>query len=485
MPRFRPVGVAAALAVALTAAACSGGPAGAPPAPPVPAVPTPPMVSTLAWTDCGDGFLCTRIEVPKDWDAPNGEKISIAMTKLPARGASSGTMFVNWGGPGDPGNTSIRTRGTAIADATGGTMDILTWDPRGLGLSTPITCSEGNLAYFEADPGTVEGLRAMSEAAQQRRDACVARYGSYLDVIGTVQGVRDLEAMRIAAGAPTLNFLGLSYGTRIGATYAAMFPATTGNMVLDGSMSQEGAVDHTAEGMVKAGQDSLDRWFARCAAKPDCAFGPDPGAGYDAILARVRAEQPVVPGTDGKRLTAGLFFQVVLAGLVDYAGTQELAEQAIGEFRATNDPSMLHAVGLAIAGQRPDGTFSNGPEIFQFVSCVDWPTRMTLPEVQASVGAAATISPRFGAFAAAFTLANTTACPPAKEGPLPLPNEARGRQSADHGQRLRRGDSVGERRGAREAGAGVAADRAGHDGPHRFLPVAVPGCGGRGDADPR
>lgn len=422
MPRFRPVGVAAVLAVALTVAACSGDPA-ATADPPAPSTSAAPMTPTLTWTDCGDGFQCAKLEVPKDWNAPAGEKITIAMTKLPAKGSPTGAVFVNWGGPGDPGNSSIRTRGQAIADSTGGTFDIITWDPRGLGLSTPITCSEGNIAYFEADPATPAGLQAMATAAQQRRDACVARYGSYLDVIGTVQGVRDLEAMRIAAGAPTLNFLGLSYGTRIGATYAAMFPGTVGNFVLDGSMSQEGTVNHTSDGMVRAGQDSLDRWFARCAAKPDCAFGPDPGAGFDAMFAKVRAEQPVVPGTDGKRLTGGLLNQVILAGLVDYAGTQELAEQAIGEYRTKGDPSALYAVGLAIAGQKPDGTFSNGPEIFQFVSCADWPTRMTLPDVQAAADAATKVSPRLGAFTSTFALTNTTACPPAKDGPLPLPTK--------------------------------------------------------------
>lgn len=422
MPRFRPVGVAAVLTVALAVAACSGDPA-ATADPPAPSTSAAPMTPTLSWTDCGAGFQCTTIEVPKDWNTPAGEKISIAMTKLPATGARTGEMFVNWGGPGDSGNTSIRTRGKAISDATGGSLDIITWDPRGLGTSTPITCAEGNIAYFEADPGTPEGLQAMSAAAQQRRDACVARYGSYLDVLGTVQGVRDLEAMRIAAGAPMLNFLGLSYGTRIGATYAAMFPNTVGNMVLDGSMSQKGTAKDTADGMVRAGQDSLDRWFARCAAKPDCAFGPDPGAGYDTLFAKVRAEQPVVPGTDGKRLTAGLVYQIVLAGLVDYGGSQEAAEEAVAAYLRKGDPSMLYAVGLGIAGQRPDGTFTNGPEIFQFVSCADWPMRLTLPEVQAAAVDAAKVSPRLGAFASSFALTNTTACPPVKDGPLPLPTK--------------------------------------------------------------
>jgi pimeloyl-ACP methyl ester carboxylesterase len=408
------------LVATVTAAACSPGPAQAPPATqaaPATQAPTP----TLNWTDCGGGYQCTTIEVPKDWNTPDGEKITLGMTRLPAVGARTGAVFVNWGGPGDPGTRSIRTRGQAIADATGGTMDIVTWDPRGLATSTPITCSEGNMQYFEADPATPEGLRSMADAARQRTDACAAGYGSYLDTLGTVQGVRDLEAMRLAAGEPVLNFLGLSYGTRIGATYAALYPGTVGNMVLDGSMSQKGTVRDTAFGMVRAGQDSLDRWFARCAAKPDCAFGPDPGAGYDALFAKVRAEQPIVPGTEGERLTAGLLYQVVLAGLVDYAGTQELAEQAIVEYRTKNDPSALHAVGVAIAGRQPDGTISNGPEIFQYVSCADWPTRLTFDELQADAAEAARMSPRIGAFAGTFALTNATACPPAKDGPLPLP----------------------------------------------------------------
>ena len=155
-------------------------------------------------------------------------------------------------------------------------------------------------------------------------------------------------------------------------------------------------------------------------AKPDCAFGPDPGAGYDALFAKVRAEQPVVAGTDGKRLTAGLLYQVVLAGLVDYGGTQELAERPPPTTapRATLDPLRR---GREHRGQKPDGTFSNGPEIFQFVSCADWPTRLTFADLQADAAEAARMSPRIGAFAATFALTNATACPPAKDGPLPLP----------------------------------------------------------------
>lgn len=261
----------------------------------------------------------------------------------------------------------------------------------------------------------------MADAARERLVACEARYGDYLGLLGTTQGVRDLEALRLAMGEPVLNYLGLSYGTRIGVTYAAMFPGTVGNMVLDGSMSHLGSVRDTAFGMVDAFQQSLDSWFARCGAKPDCAFGPDPAAGFDELVAKVRAEQPLVPGTDGARLTGGLLYQAFLAGLVDYGGSQDWAEQAIAQYRATGDPSGLHALGMGIAGQRADGTFANGPEIFQFVNCVDWRDRPTLDQISADVEEARGISPRIGPFAVTYAYTNATACPPGGTG-LPMPD---------------------------------------------------------------
>jgi hypothetical protein len=74
-------------------------------------------------------------------------------------------------------------------------------------------------------------------------------------------------------------------------------------------------------------------------------------------------------------------------------------------------PACLTALVMGIAGQKPDGTFSNGPEIFQYVSCADWPTRSTFADLQADTAEAARMSPRIGAFAASFALTNTTACP--------------------------------------------------------------------------
>ena len=226
--------------------------------------------------------------------------------------------------------------------------------------------------------------------------------------------------MRIAAGEPVMNFLGLSYGTRIGATYAAMFPDTVGNMVLDGSMSQKGTVRDTAFGMVRAGQDSLDRWFARCARSRTARSGPTPGPGTTRCSRRSGPSGRSWPGRTASGSPAGLLYQVVLAGLVDYGGTQELAERPPPTTapRATLDPLRR---GREHRGQKPDGTFSNGPEIFQFVSCADWPTRLTFADLQADAAEAARMSPGIGAFAATFALTNATACPPAKDGPLPLP----------------------------------------------------------------
>ena len=358
------------------------------------------------------------MEVPRDWAEPDGEKIELALVRLPVEDPE-GSIVVNWGGPGAPGLTSIRGNGQAIQDATQGKFDIVSFDPRGLNESTPISCNEGNDLYFSSDPSTPEGLNQMFDAVQQRKDACLAKYGDYLGLIGTTQVVHDVDAVREALGQEKLDFLGHSYGTRIGSVYAAMYPDNVGRMVLDGALDPRSTMLSTAVGDAAAFDTSLRQWFERCAAKPDCAFGPDPAAGFDALYAQVRANPPVDP-TSGGTVNVGTLNQVILAGLINYGGSTEIAEQAISQYLKDGDPSLLYLLGQAAAGNNADGTHGNSPEIFQFVDCLDWTDRPSQDEARAAVQRAAEASPRLGAFAIAFSYVNATACPvPAIGTPIP------------------------------------------------------------------
>jgi pimeloyl-ACP methyl ester carboxylesterase len=377
----------------------------------------------LGWRDCEGGFQCARLRVPRDWDRPRGRRISLSVIRLPATERRVvGSLLINFGGPGASGITSLRQSGEEIREATRGRMHVVSWDPRGVGESAPILCPEGNDAFYNADPATPAGLTTMADAVRQRADACFARYGDYLSDIGTDQTVKDMEVLRRAVGDRRVNFLGLSYGTRVGAVYAVHYPRRIRTMVLDGSLPPVSTNTGISLGLATAFEDALNDYFRRCPLEPPCALGDNPAATWDALAAMFRNNPPEVPNTGGQRMTIGLFLQVTLALIINYHGSSGLAADAIANYRATGDPTVIYLTGAAIAGGRqPDGSYaSNGTETFHFIDCLDWQDRPTLTQVAAAVESVKESAPRLGAFGVTFPLMNSTACPvPAKPVPPP------------------------------------------------------------------
>lgn len=337
----------------------------------------------LSWKKCDGGFECATLKVPRDWDRPKGKRLRLALIRLRATKKPIGSLLINYGGPGASGLSSLRQSGKLIRKATRGRMHVVSWDPRGVGQSAPVLCPEGNDAFYNADPTTPEGLTEMAQAVALRAQACAQRFGDYLGDIGTDQVVQDMDAIRKAVGDREVSFLGLSYGTRVGTVYAQRYPKRVRAMVLDVSLPPVSTLTSISEGLAPAFEGALHEWFRRCAAAPPCAFGDDPAAGFDALVAHIRNDRPVVPNTGGRRLTVGLFNQVILAGIINFQGSTRLAAGVIADFRATGDPTKLFQVAEIIAGgRRPDGTYaSNGTEIFQCVNCLDWQDRPTVTQV--------------------------------------------------------------------------------------------------------
>jgi pimeloyl-ACP methyl ester carboxylesterase len=391
----------------------------------------PAATGALAWTPCGDGFECAKLAVPRNWTDRSGEKIELALSRLPTTAMGHrriGSLLVNFGGPGDPGVSSLRQSGPLIRAATRGRFDVVSWDPRGLGQSTPILCPEGNDAFYNADPATPEGLAAMAAAATLRAQACLARYGSFLGEIGTNQVVQDMDAIRRAVGDDKVTFLGMSYGSRVGSVYAQFFPRRVRAMVLDGSMPPVSTLQEVSETLASSFERALHDWLDRCAGRPPCAFGPDPLAAFDALYDRVRREQPIVPSAGGRRFTVGLLNQVILVGLVNKDNSTELVESAIASYMATGDFAGLMALAEAIIGRQPDGSYRlpdgslrNEIEIFQFVNCLDWPDRPTPEQVAALVETVKPAAPRLGPFGVAYAYVNSVGCPVAAT-PVPPPS---------------------------------------------------------------
>jgi pimeloyl-ACP methyl ester carboxylesterase len=208
-----------------------------------------PPVPVLHWRSCYGGFQCATARVPLSYRDPRGATISIAVVRHlatdPAR--RIGTLFVNLGGPQEQIEPFVAGFGGFPA-AIAARYDIIAFDPRGFGYSTAIRCFPtmaaeskflGDLS-FEGLPVFPVGARqeAATVRTWARFDArCARRNGSLLDHDTTADVARDMNLLRQAVGSPVLNYLGLSYGTGLGATYANLFPATTGRMVLDGNLN--------------------------------------------------------------------------------------------------------------------------------------------------------------------------------------------------------------------------------------------------------
>jgi pimeloyl-ACP methyl ester carboxylesterase len=373
----------------------------------------PAQADGLTWRSCDDGFQCAKLTVPRDWTKPGNGSIQLSLIRLPAtNGRRIGSLLVNYGGPGASGVMELRGSGKLIQQHTEGRFDVVSWDPRGVGESAPIVCPEGNEAFYNADPETAAGILAIASSVRVRAKACGERYGSYLAAIGTVQVVQDMDAIRQALGEAKVTYLGLSYGTRVGAVYAQRYPQRVRAMVLDGSLPPVSTLEEITTTMATSFERGLHDWIRRCAARPPCAFGPKPFQAFDDLYARVRRNPPVVPSMGGRRLTVGLLNQIMLAGIVNFNGSTELAEAAIRAYTETGMYAPLLTLGEGITSRQPDGSYArNGTETFQFINCLDWQDRPPLTQVTALTAQVQRAAPRLGAFAIAFVYANALGCP--------------------------------------------------------------------------
>ena len=213
----------------------------------------------IDWEDCSNEtttFQCGTVTVPLDYEHPDGKTITIALKKLPASDgdAEHGSLFLNPGGPGESGIRMVETGAPMFGEELRGAYDIIGFDPRGVGQSTPITCwTDDEIKQYLENPNDdatnptepLKGVMYKNVAAQDKIDrgasnaARCAKHSQVpelLDHVGTRDVARDLDVLRATNGNATLNYLGISYGTYIGALYADLFPGRVGRTVLDSAM---------------------------------------------------------------------------------------------------------------------------------------------------------------------------------------------------------------------------------------------------------
>ena len=230
----------------------------------------------LTWTDCtddatGTAFQCATVTVPLDYDHPQGKTITVALKKLPSTSSSPrGSVFLNPGGPGGSGISLINAQaGLYTSGGLSGVLenyDVIGFDPRGIGQSTPITCWSPDdvqaimAGRAEAPSQLTPGSATDIVAKGSREAAACQKYTEVpeiLDHMDTRSVARDMDVMRALVGDRDLNFFGYSYGTYLGAVYTELFPDNVGRVVLDSAMDPTLSRQEAFEGDAAAGEQTL------------------------------------------------------------------------------------------------------------------------------------------------------------------------------------------------------------------------------------
>ena len=410
--------------LAAVAGVCLGVGAGAVPAVAVPAVAAKAAVpeglesfysQKVEWYDCGatggmersaqrTGFQCAKVKVPLDYSKPDGQTIEVAMKKHLATGSvRQGSLFINPGGPGGSGVQYVEGAAETAFAGVQGSFDIIGFDPRGVGSSTPVTCAAANGADPMSDLGQASGDAPFEELApqvettfRQMEANCAAgtKPAGLLDHVDTISVARDLDVLRALSGDQRLNYLGISYGTHLGAHYAELFPANTGHMVFDGAVDPSLSLGERAAGQAKGFETSLRTYVKQCQAGqagPSCPLTGSVDAGTQQIRDLIASADKTPLKTsdpnvtvDGGTITAvvrRLLYASEYWSVLTYALDQAITQQDGSSFQTLYGPT----------------TTGVSAPTFYAVNCLDIPVQGDMTSWEKEYQQILESSPTFGA----------------------------------------------------------------------------------------
>jgi pimeloyl-ACP methyl ester carboxylesterase len=277
-------------------------------------------------------------------------------------------------------------------------FDIVGFDPPGVGRTAPISCldSAGLASYFSEDPAptTAGGLAAMIAADRNFSQGCESRSAAELPYVSTADAAMDMDIIRQDLGDQKLTYLGFSYGTFLGATYAELFPTHVRAMVLDGTLDPALPVITVLEQQSESLESQLHQFLSQCQTDRSCPWKPgsDPSAAFEALLARVRTSPLAVPGTS-RTVGPAEFLYATAFGLYFTDQWSSLAT-ALDQASRGNGHDLLEKFDT-YTNRNPDGSYSNLFEANEAVNCLDAPAS-SIAQIEAAIPAEAAQEPVFG-----------------------------------------------------------------------------------------
>ena len=340
----------------------------------------------LDWQSCGDAanVQCTTAKVPLDYGSPGEGSTKLFVARSPAtdRKHRIGSLFLNFGGPGGTMADIVEAYGADLFPELNQRYDIVGMDPRGVGQSEPsIDCkvnqeTDGIYSnpYTTPDNLNVSALIRKDQAYVNR---CVALNRKILPYVSTANVARDLDALKSAVGDRKLSYLGFSYGTFLGATYASLFPNGYRSMVLDGPVDATNYINHPMTDLAAqtAGfERALGRFFQVCAAnQAGCAGfgGSDPWDAFDQLVDR--ANQTPIPAdgytADPRPVTGDEVIEATIGDLYAKQYWPELAGYLADA--ANGDASGLRFLSDLSYGRNDDGTYDPGSDRYFTIGAIE------------------------------------------------------------------------------------------------------------------
>jgi pimeloyl-ACP methyl ester carboxylesterase len=345
------------------------------------------QVPPAAWSDCGKGFLCAEIRVPRDYSVPASGYLNLSIVRLAATdpGARIGSLVVDPGGPGASGVDFVRQAADAgsFSDALRRRFDIIGLDPRGVNGSSPIRCIEDLEPRDRLDPSPDDPaeLKALVDSAREYAGECGKRNDATLPYLSTDAVARDLDLIRSAIGDKQLTYFGFSYGTLIGSLYADLYPDHLRAMVLDGAVDPALDLEQIRSGQANGFEAALTHFLEDCAAKTSCAFHENGGAAkaFDSLMTSIETKPLHTVLVKGRRqIGPSIAWYTVLAAL--YAKSTWPTLAAALALAKRGDGSLMLLIADPYRGRNPDGSYSNQQDAYTANTCLDFaaPTDVTV-----------------------------------------------------------------------------------------------------------
>lgn len=332
----------------------------------------------LDWQDCNDGLKCADMTVPIDWNDEDSDSVTIALAKLEAENPE-GTIFVN---PGGPGGSGVDFVGYAVTERLASSFDVIGWDPRGVGASTRVECftddSDKDDALYGTfdDPYFTEGwIDELEGETAEYAEACADNTGPLLGKLDTVSTANDLELMRaLINGDEPLDYLGYSYGTFIGATYAELFPEKVGRFVLDGAVDPLLNAFETLLVQMEGFENGFRAYMQECPSGDAGAACPFTGtleqklAAADTLIASIDGQG--LTSADGRELDSATVGTGIAMALYSEDSWPFLTDLFVGLAEGDAEPSFFLADYYNDRGA--DGSYgSNSNDVYVTTTCVD------------------------------------------------------------------------------------------------------------------